>query len=115
MKLLVDLGAQYRGTNNGDLTAAFSIMERRGWKSKSSLQNALVELLETGWIIKTRQGGRNFPSLYALTFLPIDECGGKLDRPSTNAPLGWWKLGHNPEDREIPAPHKGQPTPHRGQ
>ncbi len=115
VKLLVDLGAQLRGNNNGNLTVAFNVMKKRGWTSKSSLEKAWKELLETGWIVKTRQGGRNFPSLYALTFEPINECGGKLDRGSTDRPLGWWKMGYSPEDRKIRAPHKGQSTPHKGQ
>ena len=36
--LLFDLVAQYRGDNNGDLCAAFSMMKRRGWKSTHTLQ-----------------------------------------------------------------------------
>ena len=28
-------------------------------------------------IVKTRQGGKNYPCLYAITWQPIDECRGK--------------------------------------
>ncbi len=31
VKLLLDLAYQYRGKNNGNLTAAFSILRKRGW------------------------------------------------------------------------------------
>ena len=32
-KLLIDLLAQYRGYNNGDLCAPLSLMRERGWNS----------------------------------------------------------------------------------
>ena len=31
------------------------------------------------------------PYLYAVTFLAIDECGGKLDVAATRVPSGKWK------------------------
>jgi hypothetical protein len=89
--LLFDLGAQYRGNNNGDLAAAWSVMKKRGWKSKDTLQRALLELLEVGMIELTRQGGLHCASLYAVTWLSIDECGGKLDVKSTAVPTNLWK------------------------
>ena len=83
VKLLIDIATQYRGYNNGDLCVANSIMEKRGWKSKSSLHKAIQELREKDFIILTRQGGRKIASLYAITWQPIDECEGKLDISST--------------------------------
>ncbi|MDZ7662519.1 hypothetical protein [Thiohalophilus sp.] len=95
--LLLDLLFQYRGSNNGDLTAAMKIMQKRGWTSKDQLQKAKIELMQKGWIVEARKGGRNIPTLYALTFFAIDECGGKLDRRATTTSLGYWKYGSNPE------------------
>jgi hypothetical protein len=57
VKLLFDLYAQFRGNNNGDLSAAWSLMKQRGWHSKGTLSRAVKELLAGGWIIVTRQGG----------------------------------------------------------
>jgi hypothetical protein len=37
------------------------------------------------------QGGKNKASLYALTFLRINECGGKLDIDETLTPSDLWK------------------------
>lgn len=91
IKLLVDLGGQYRGTNNGDLSAAWRIMQPLGWKSRDTLTRALAELLHFGLIEKTRQGGLNRCSLYALTWRPIDECSGKLEAGATRVPSGLWK------------------------
>jgi len=95
VKLLNDLLAQYNGNNNGDLAVAFTLMKKRGWRSKSTLWRAIKELEEGRWIEKTRQGGRNMPNLYAVTFYAVDECNGKMDshiRPTTR-PRGYWKSG----------------------
>ena len=53
--LLVDLAHQYNGRNNGDLTAAFGHMKKRGWRSKQTLAKALRELMAAKLIRKTRQ------------------------------------------------------------
>ena len=94
VKLLIDLYCQFRGTNNGDLTAAWTVMKQRGWTSKSQLQKALVELEARDWILRTRQGSINKASLYAVTFRGIDYCSGKLDAGVTpdSRPLHLWKL-----------------------
>jgi hypothetical protein len=92
VKLLVDLGFQFRGNNNGDLCATWSMMEKRGWKSRSTLHKSLNELLHYRFIVKTRQGGQHAASLYALTWKKIDECGGKLEMRPTEAPLAYWMV-----------------------
>lgn len=74
VKLLVDLTAQYRGSNNGDLTTAWSVMRKVGWRSKHLLSLARRELERRGWILLTHQGGRHSPTLYALTFEGINDC-----------------------------------------
>lgn len=90
--LILDMGAQYNGYNNGDLCAAWSVMKKLGWKSKDTLHNARVELVYLNMTELTRQGGLQGPSLYAYTWLPIGECNGKLDVPSTKVASGKWKL-----------------------
>ena len=91
VKLLNDCLAQYKGDNNGDLCAAWTLMRPRGWKSKETLNNALKELLSGEWLEVTRQGGRHKATLYAITFYAIDYCNGKLDVSATNSPRGSWK------------------------
>ena len=92
-KLAIDIAAQYRGNNNGDLCATLSVMQGRGWKSSDQLAKAKKELLEKDVIRIARQGG--FPkkaSLYALTWFPIDDCKGKLDtKATTTSPVNWKK------------------------
>jgi hypothetical protein len=98
--LLVDLMAQYRGINNGDLTTAWSAMRERGWSSKSLLAAAQKELEERGWIVKMRQGvlerGKHTATLWALTFEPVNDCGAEkrdsnAPRPDT-MPLHLWRM-----------------------
>lgn len=89
--LLLDLGAQYRGKNNGDLAVPWSWMKVRGWKSKDTLRRALLELLDAGMIEQTRQGGLHCPSLFAFTWIEIHECGGKLELPATSVASGKWR------------------------
>lgn len=88
VKLFNDIGAQYNGRNNGDLCVSITLMMKRGWRSRDQLSKAIKELVARNWIIQTRQGGLNMgPNLYAITWQPIDECGGKLDvKPTTTAP-----------------------------
>jgi hypothetical protein len=90
IKLLVDLGMQYNGSNNGDLCATWSMMKERGWKSKSTLYHSIQELVHYGLIFKSSQGGRHKPTLYCLTWKNVNLCDGKLDINPTNAPLAYW-------------------------
>lgn len=83
IKLLLDVATQYRGCNNGDLCATFSMMKKRGWSSSDQLQKALLELIDKNFLKLTRQGGRKAANLYAITWQSIDDCGGKLDISST--------------------------------
>jgi len=91
VKLLIDLYSQYNGNNNGDLAYAFSLMKPRGWKSKATLQKAKNELLAAGFIEQTRQGGRNWCSLFSVTWRATDDCKGKLEVPATRVSSGAWK------------------------
>lgn len=107
--LLVDLAFQYNGRNNGDLTAAFGYMKKRGWSSKQTIANALRELVEVGLVIKTRQGKFQNPNaccdLYALTWQPIDECPGKnLEVSPSTTPPRKFAL----EASRMPGPEIGQ-------
>lgn len=102
--LLTDLGAQFRGKNNGDLGCAWTVMQPLGWKSRDTLSRAFAELLHYGLIEKTRQGGLNQCNLFALTWCAIDECKGKLDVPATRTPSGAWNIPRPP----MPKPERKQ-------
>lgn len=86
--LLMDIARSYNGQNNGDLCVTLKLMRKRGWNSNSTLRRALKALLDANLLTLTRQGSLNKCSLYALTWLPIDECKGKLDvAPTRTAPF----------------------------
>lgn len=70
-------------------------MEKRGWKSRDTLNKARLELLDKELILVSRHGDRKRPTLYALTFFAIDECRGKLDVKATAKPVSTWRL-HEP-------------------
>ena len=95
-KLLLDLLSQYRGDNNGDLCAAWTLMRKRGWKSKDTLGKAIHELVEKGVIEKSRQGGKHKATLYALTTYAVDECKGKIDMAPTHSPKSLWRKNEPP-------------------
>lgn len=86
VKLLMNVSASYSGFNNGDLAVTLTVMEPFGWKSNDQLRKALSELMHYGFLVKTRQGGRNLCSLYALGWHAIDHCKGKHDATETHTP-----------------------------
>ena len=90
--LLFDLFALYSGSNNGDLSVAWSRMKPRGWRSEATLHKAKKELLEAGLIVETRMGARpNKCSLYAVTCFALDESD-KLEMTNRSYPRGRYKL-----------------------
>lgn len=91
VKLLIEVIMNFSGFNNGDLSAPYSKLKYRGWKSKGTLSRAIKELLDTGFLIKTRQGGKHKCSLYGFSLWSIDECDGKLDIRSSKNPTNEWK------------------------
>lgn len=93
VKLLIDILVQFNGyTNNGDLQCTWRLMkQQRGWRSPDTLARALRGLIDKGFIVKTRQGGMNKCSLYAITWVEIHECKGKLDVRPTRTALGLWR------------------------
>jgi hypothetical protein len=109
VKLLLEFCRQYKGSNNGNITAAFSILKQRGFNSKETIKRTKNELLSAGLIIETREGRFTNPggvcALYAITWQPIDECPGKnLNVEPTTTPYRKFSLQNN----ETPSPDSGQ-------
>jgi hypothetical protein len=79
VKLLLDVAAQYKGNNNGDLCIAWKLMKPRGWRSEATLHKVKRELLDAGFLYETRKGQRpNLCSLFALTW-PVFDDSDKYD------------------------------------
>jgi hypothetical protein len=103
IKLLLAIARSYNGNNNGDLCAAFSVMKKRGWSSQTTLDWGLKELQYYGLIEKTRQGDlTKKPSLYALSWQPIDDVGLKLEL-CNHSPVasGLWRKTVLPFNRKL--------------
>lgn len=88
-KLLLD-ALSMLSTNakrNGDISLTPKLMAPRGWTSRETLSAAIYELVESGILIKTKQGSREDTNLYALTLYPLDCDQSKIDiRPSAYQP-----------------------------
>lgn len=92
VRLLLWMSYQYKGKNNGDLAATHTLAQSWGIGGKPTLVKALKELQMRRLISMTRQGKFTNPggrcALYALTWLPVDECLGKeLEIEPTRIPL----------------------------
>lgn len=90
-KLLLELARQYRPGKNGDLSIPWSVLKDRGWRSQGTAHDAKQELLDGGWIIETRKGGKNRCSLFAVTWYPIDESDRHQEPPTVAPPHSWRK------------------------
>lgn len=90
--LLVLLARQLNRDNNGHLQATWSWMRRYGFGSDNTLRAALSEVIEHGFVFKTRSHGANGAwARYALTWITIRKRDGLyLD---TYRPDAWkdWK------------------------
>ena len=112
VKLLIQVAAKFNGKNNGDLSATYTDLSSRGWRSKSTLARKLRELEDRGFLLKTRHGFFKNPGarcdLYAVTWLGIDECPGKdLEVPSSPRPPRSFSV----EQSVSPSPKAGQSSP----
>lgn len=90
VKLLIDIGVQYNGKNNGDLSAAWKVMKPKGWRSEATLNRAKKEVIAAGFIAETRKGRLpNTCSLYGITWKPLNPSP-KLDIGPQGFPYGAW-------------------------
>ena len=92
--LLLDLGAQYKGYNNGDLSIVWQFMEKRGWRSKTTLYKARDELLQNNLIVFTQHGDKKRPTLYGFTWRTIDKVSEDIsvtEKIKKGDVIGGWK------------------------
>ncbi len=89
--LLLELSYQFKGKNNGNITAALSVLREFGWTRSATISAAIHELLKANLLIRTREGRFVNPgakcALYGVTWQPINECpSADLDHPPTIRP-----------------------------
>jgi len=106
VKLLTILARFYNSYNNGDLVITHSIIGP--WMTKNTMYTAKDKLLLKGFIVTNAYGGRSacgrkLPSLYGLTFYPMNELKakkGELRYAHFNegrTSLNYWVKGVNPD------------------
>lgn len=107
IKLLVLMCHDYNGKNNGDISVPFS-KYKGSFRSSQTLFNARDELERLGFIAVNAYGGMSYggtklPTLYALTWLPVDDFVD-LDKNlfrKTHLPIGvklkYFLKGENPK------------------
>lgn len=95
-RVLTMIHSQYRGSNNGDLSAPLSLAKKWGIRGSATLAKAIKELQEARFILRTRDPTRDKKcpqgqcSLFAITWEKIDECNGKHDlRPTGKASMAF--------------------------
>lgn len=94
VKFLIELASGFNGRNNGDLSLTRREAMDRGWHSKGTRDRAEQEALEAGFILVSRPGHRNACTLYAVTWLPIDDVGkGTVLKSTATAPNTWRQRG----------------------
>lgn len=114
--LLLELGRQFSGDNNGRLLLSRAYMERRGWKSADMLTKAKRELLAGGFIHETVKGQRpNRASWYAVTWQRLDRIPGYDPGALESFERGAYRFNagknaalcpsHGTESRSIAPPH----------
>jgi len=107
VKLLLLLASQYKGNNNGDLIITHSFYKDH-FKSSQTMYAARDELEQKGFIATNAYGGMSYggyktPSLYALTWLPVNDFYDPLKNlyRYTHLPIGkvlkYFIQGNNPK------------------
>ncbi len=111
--LLLELGRQLNGRNNGRLQLTESWLTKRGW-ARNTPARARAELIQRGLIFQTKQGGKNIgPSLFAVTWLTIDNFVGLDIGPSQYHPGTWAMMDTLTMKSSMPTNHT-KPPPRNG-
>lgn len=124
--LLFDALRQHNGRNNGHIQLSEKWLKGRGWASKDVIQRARKQLVESGLLWVTKQGGNKWPTLFGFTWLDVTDYKG-LDVPVGQFVKGGWRDAAEPLKpdaviADAPAPEnckehpvtRGTPTPSHG-
>lgn len=108
-KVMTILASQYSGKNNGTFACTEAWARKYGITGTDTVRRSLRDLEERGLIVRTRAGMklRKWPTLYALTWQPLDNFDGQLVHPArapTHRYLQWEKYAWDKKaQRFIPA------------
>lgn len=89
--LLFDALRQHNGKNNGHIQLSEKWLKKdRGWVSGDTVQRAKRQLVDSGLLAITKQGGNKWPTLYAFTWLDVTDYKG-LDISIGQFVKGGWR------------------------
>ena len=75
--LLLEVARQFVRDNNGRMLLSRAYLQKRGWKSNDTINNAKAELSTAGFIFQTVMGHRpNKASWFAVTWRALDKIPG---------------------------------------
>lgn len=79
---------QYNGRNNGDLTCTPKAMREKYLMkvSDKTVYRCISELLDSGVMLRTVQGGKHRASRFAVSIFSIDE-GGDIEKETATPPV----------------------------
>lgn len=79
--------SQYNGNNNGDLTCTPKAMKSkyRMQVSDKTVYRSIAELVDSGVMLRTVQGGKHKASRFAVSIYAIDD-GGDMEKETKAAP-----------------------------
>ncbi|WP_374607264.1 hypothetical protein [Thermomonas sp.] len=91
IKFIVELAAEFDGSNNGDLSLTRCMALKRGWRSGETRDQAAEEAEAAGFIVQTRHGHKGVCNLYAITWKPIDDVGKGTELAPERVASCLWK------------------------
>lgn len=102
-RLLLILARQLNRDNNGHLQATWTYSKQRGLGSENTLRDAINELIQCGFIYRTRSRGANrVPALYAVTWLSITRREGLyLQGFNKDGWKAWEEKKHPPKNDAL--------------
>ncbi|WP_182531941.1 hypothetical protein [Dokdonella fugitiva] len=110
VKLIVELLRQFNGKNNGLLCTAL-LRRHRHW-GVQKLVRCTREAEEAQFLLRTKQGGMRIgATFHALTWLPLDECDGRIDYPAEKVPSHAWRRDAQSRNGTWPSPETGRGDP----
>jgi hypothetical protein len=107
IKFLIELAAAYDGSNNGDLALTRGQALERGWKSGGTRDRAAEEAVEAGFARITRHGHRKLCTLYAITWVPMDDVGKGVMYAREYRASRLWEQKRLPHNEATYAPPRG--------
>lgn len=92
VRLLLELTSYHDGYNNGALFASYRSLGKRGMGSHSKVERAFAELIQAGFIVKTKDASKreNTADCYTLTWMPAtpySRDGSRKDMPLLPSPM----------------------------